>query len=251
MTDPSRWKNCYADVVASRYGQIAQAFLKDVVEPSFQALDAQINEWSRSDDSGAPFARADVEELLHAATMAFCLSIQSTWERQIRTYLRGCAEQLKPNSALGKKAMKEPWDGLDSLFVDLRGISLRKFEAYQDLDLLQLLGNACCHGDGHAARTLWHRCPDLWQHRVAPSPFGDDTEVAEEPKSIEAVVIPRDLVRRFVNAITSFWDEAEYIYLESIERKHKSVEAKLVTMRRERAVREAQTDRCPHSNTRP
>ena len=249
MTEPFRWKNCHADVVSSGYGRMAQAFLKNVVEPSLEALDAEIDEWSRSDDPAALFAQADTEELLRATTMAFCLSIQSMWERQIRTYLRKCAEELRPDSTFAKKAMNERWEKIDKLFLDLRGISLTAFEAHGDLDLLHLLGNACRHGDGPSARALWNRRPDLWPHRFTPSPtFEVVRQAANEPQSIEAVVIPRDLVRSFANAIASFWDEAEYIYLESIERKHETVEAKLVKMRRDRAIRrEALQDNGPPS----
>jgi hypothetical protein len=239
MTIPFQWKNCYADVASSGYGQIARAFLKEVVEPSLSALQAQLESWSRSDDPGAPFAQSDTEVLLHATTLAFCLAIQSMWERQVRTYLRGCAEELRPGSALAKRVMTERWEGIDRLFYDLRGISLTKFEAYGDLDLLQLLGNACRHGDGPSARKLWDQHPDLWpQRKPSPSLFDDDTPAMPGPQSIDAIVLSQDLIRRFADAIASFWDDAEYIYLESIEQKHASVEAKLVTMRLARATRD-------------
>lgn len=236
MTEIFRWKNCRADVATYRHGRMAHEFLNDVVEPSLEALNAKIDELSRSDDPAADFISADTEELLHATTMAFCLSVQSMWERQIRTYLHDCAKELRPDSPLAKKAMNERWDKIDKLFFQLRGIELSAFDQYAELDLLHLLGNACRHGDGPSAKELWARRPDLWPQRMrSPHPFEDTAPATREPPSIERIIIPLDLIRTFVEAIAAFWDETEYIYLESIERKHESVEAKLVKMRQERA----------------
>ena len=46
------------------------------------------------------FAQADMEDVLKETKMAFSLSIQSIWERQLRGYLRGCAEELRPGDGL-------------------------------------------------------------------------------------------------------------------------------------------------------
>jgi hypothetical protein len=43
-----------------------------------------------------------------------------------------------------------------------------------------------------------------------------------------------DRLRSFVDSIAAFWLDAEYIYNESIERKHSSLEARLVRERAER-----------------
>lgn len=240
MTEPFRWKNCYADVGSSRHGQIARAFLNEVVEPSLDTLDAQIEKWSKSDDPAALFYRSDTEDLSNATMMAFCLAIQSMWERQLRGYLAGCARELRPDGGLAKKAMNARWGDIDALFLELRGISLGQFDAYADLDLLQLLGNACRHGDGASARALWERRPDLWPHRYEfPFPLESVTPLIQEPRSIDDIAIPRSLVRHFVDAIASFWDEAEYIYNESIEPKHEYLEKELVEQRRRRAARRA------------
>lgn len=99
MTEPFRWKNCHADVATSKHGQIAQAFLREVVEPALTTLDRQLAEFQSSDDPGDVFAQEDVEELQRATIMAFCLSLQSLWERQIRAYLLGCAKELRPDEA--------------------------------------------------------------------------------------------------------------------------------------------------------
>jgi len=239
MTESFRWTNCYADVVSSKYGPMTHAFLLDVVEPALVALDSQISGLEKSGEPGAPFMQADTEELLRATTMAFCLSIQSLWERQIRAYLQGCAKELRSDGALARRAVHGRWEEIDSVFNELRGISLTEFEEYPQLDLLHLLGNACRHGDGPSVGMLWKTHPELWPCRqVMHLPFSvDATSLTPRLPSIDGVVIPRDLLRSFVRAIASFWEETEYIYLESIERKHASLEAKLIETRRERADR--------------
>jgi hypothetical protein len=49
--------------------------------------------------------------------------------------------------------------------------------------------------------------------------------------------IPIHRLRAFVAAIAAFWTDAEYIYNESIERKHSSLEARLARERVERTWR--------------
>jgi hypothetical protein len=46
--------------------------------------------------------------------------------------------------------------------------------------------------------------------------------------------IPVTALSEFVAAIAAFWRDVEYIYNESIERKHESLEAHLVKQRAER-----------------
>ena len=236
MTEPIRWKNCNADAATWRYGRIAQEFFNDVVEPALDTMDAHINKWTESDDPVASFHLSDLRELRRATTMAFCLSIQSIWERQIRAYLSGCAHELREDNTLTKKALKERWDNIGNLLYDLRGIHLRSFYKYRELDLLHLLSNVCRHGDGPSAKRLWCEYPEFWpdQHTQSRSSWtANSTRI--EPPSTETIDISRCQLRSFIGAITSFWEEMEYIYLENIQHKHESLEKKLVALRKDRA----------------
>ncbi len=59
---------------------------------------------------------------------------------------------------------------------------------------------------------LWERHPDLWRLRCkVPKRADAATLQAKNVPSIERIVMSRQLVRRFVDAIGSFWDETEYI----------------------------------------
>ena len=250
MTEPFRWKNCAADTATWRHGRLAREFLHDVVQPSLNALDARINKWSASDDPAGAFVLNDVKELRRATTMAFCLSIQSMWERQIRTYLRGCAIAFSNDKATTEKALVAPWEDLDDLFLELRGIRMSSFEEYRQLDLLHLLANVCRHGDGPSSRRLWHRCPEFWPDRIHhPRPSRTTVATAKAAPSTANMHLPGDRLHTFVSAIASFWDEIEYIYLESLERKHESVERKLAKLRRERAKKRNGPMACPSAGT--
>jgi hypothetical protein len=57
------------------------------------------------------------------------------------------------------------------------------------------------------------------------------------PPLVALMDVPVDRLRAFVTAIAAFWDDAEYIYNESIQRKHPSLEAKLARERTERSWR--------------
>jgi hypothetical protein len=232
---PFRWKNCYADVAAWKHGVTVQSFFDDVIAPTIHALEKKIAALGRSENSGDAFAQADMQDVLQETKMAFSLSVQSIWERQLRGYLRGCAEELRPEEGLAAQAAKGNWEKLCSLFLELRGIRLEAFPSFAQLETLHLLGNACRHGDGPSAVELAKRCPELWRVYL-PMPF-DDHPLHSDPPPVAAMDVPADRLRAFVVAIATFWDDAEYIYNESIEQKQPSLEAKLKRERAERSWR--------------
>ncbi|MDB5604326.1 MAG: hypothetical protein JWP25_1226 [Bradyrhizobium sp.] len=159
---PFRWKNCFADVQACKHDITIRSYLDDVIVPALKTLDRRIDELGRSNSPGHEFAQADMEDVLRETKMAFSLSIQSIWERQLRAYLRGCANELRPHTPAVSKVEKADWRDLRKLFDDLRGIAIESFPSFDALDILHHLGNACRHGDGRSTVELSQRCPDLW-----------------------------------------------------------------------------------------
>jgi len=234
-----------ADVYSYRYGAIAKDFLTLVVNPSLDALDNEIQKWEGSEDPVSHFMIADLTELIGKTRMAFCLSIQSLWERQIRTYLFGCHQELKIDlSSVSKKKGPDVvhsvlWgDELNAVFECLRGIALRSFESYPTLNMLQLVGNVCRHGDGPSGRQLWKDHPELWPTYGPDERFNTPSKPLQPPP-VDMMTISRDLLTSFVEAIDLFWNDTEYIYNESIERKAASLEARLVIERKKRELRSA------------
>lgn len=237
---PFRWRNCMADVHAYRHDYTVQAYVDDVVAPAVATLEAKIEELGRSDWGPAPFAQADLKNMLRETMLAFGLSIQSIWERQIRTYLIGCASELRPGEPVAAKLEKADWPELCKWFRKLRGINLEAFPSFPMLDTLQLLGNACRHGDGKSSIELALRHPELWPV-IPPLPKGFGVS-PPLPPSVSRMEVSVDWLRDFAKAIAAFWRDAEYIYNESIERKDPHLEARLVRDRGERTWLPQATD---------
>lgn len=238
MINAVRWKNSYADVLTSKHGYMVQQYLVEVVEPALAALDEQIKKWADSKEDCSPFALGDARELRRATIEAFCLSIQSLWERQLRDYLC-CSAKYLNNEMDQKKIQKAKWSDLKAVFLALRGVSLEAFDSYEMLDLLQILANACRHGDGKSSDDLFKRCPELWSEPTCfPLPPGltEPNQPAVSP-SFSRSTVPKELLRRFITAIAWFWDDTEYIYLQSLENRHPSADARIVAMREERERR--------------
>ncbi len=144
---------------------------------------------------------------------------------------------LTADPAQASRVLTARWEDLDGIFKAFRGIALKDFLEYADLDLLHLVGNVCRHGDGTSLQKLAKSHPELWPPPISPPVIIDDFPIPPAPPTIDNLSIPRALLSRFVSAIASFWDETEYIYNESIECKHPNLEKKLVQQRRERAAR--------------
>jgi len=241
MTEPFRWKNCHADVLSSRYGEMARSYVRDIVEPSIAAMTQRIeklNTLSQGDDVGAAFAVGPAEELLRATLMGYCLSLQALWEKQIRGYLESCARELKAGQGAVHKSRTGTWDDLNRLFEQVRGVPLSAFDEFTSLNLLQLLGSACRHGSGSSLERLTVQYPELWPPDDSVALIPPPPRAPQEPqRTAENLAISADRLRSLAAAIDSFWRETEYIYNESIARKHPSLEAALVTQRKQRAGR--------------
>lgn len=230
---PFRWQNCYADVAAAKHDLTIQSFLDDVILPAIRRVEARIAELGCSDEPAACFEQSDMEDVLAETKLAFCLAIQSVWERQLRAYLHGCAEALRPGEGIGSKVEKATWPGLCALFRELRGIRLEAFPSFGELDTLHHLGNACRHGDGASAAELTKRCPDWWPvYTPLPPEFGPSPPPRQ---TVAAMSVPVERIETFVSAIVGFWEDAAYIYHESIVDKHESLERRLARERLERA----------------
>ncbi len=197
--------------------------------PALGTLQLKIDEVRKSQPLAWPFIVSDLEETILEAKLAFALSIQAIWERQLRTYLSGCAQELMPEKV--EKVASADWRKLQKLFLAIRQIRISEFPSFGTLDTLQQLGNACRHGDGPSADELCRRCPDLWDFSADVMPTG---EVGQSFSSVANMNIPIAKLREFVCAIESFWRDVEYIYNESISTKHSSLEAQLLRQRSER-----------------
>lgn len=238
---PFRWKNCHADVASSGYGRMALSYVRDVIEPALRALDNEIAALNaRPDDPAAVFGIGPVEELRRATLMGFCLSIQAMWENQIRGYLRGCAQELKVGPSAREIATAN-WSDLDVIFRSVRGVPLSAFNEYGNLTLLHLLGNVCRHGSGPSLIRLASTHTELWPEEqedlgleLLPALPGPPLE---PKRTAENLLISLDLIKTLAAAVDSFWRETEYIYDESIDRKHWSLEKALIEERRKRAGR--------------
>lgn len=233
--DAATWTNCHADIASSGHGRIIESFMEGVVTPSLVTLENEVQKWQSSDEGAAPFIAADAEYLLKATIESYCLSIQSFWERQIRGYLVGCARELRKDEKLASKIMQAKWEDLRETFQELRGLDLRQFDSYSVLDLLHLTGNACRHGEGKSAQLLFERCPDWWPY-WAKLP-GDADSVPSGAPAFSSIEIPATVLSQFAEAIVWFWDDAEYIYLNSLKSKHPSALRTMETLRARRRQR--------------
>lgn len=234
------WDNLQSDIYLGLHANSMRLYLDGVVTPALDAIDIRHDELSRSDEPGAVFELGDVDALRQSTIETFALSIQSQWERQLRDFLKGCARELKRSDAYVASLSTDNWTKLLERFQDLRGLPLQTFDSFPDLDLLQLLGNACRHGDGNSARKLYERWPELWPNWPPATPVS----CSESPLnclpthvSFSQVSLSRLLLVRLAEAVIWFWEDHNYIYTNSIKRKHNSVEGALAKMRDQRALR--------------
>lgn len=233
-----RWTNNYLTFTGGVVHALrVRAYYKEVIQPALITLDAQISTWQNSNDDGAPFAADDARQLRRATIEAFCLALQSIWERQLRGYLQTC-DPLGQSEVDWQRAL---WNDLQDAFFRLRGIRMEAFDSFQVLDLLQLVGNACRHGDGRSARALFERSPEfwpIWEKLVEASwAMSNGQEPLLGPAPFSMVEFPAMFLQQATDAIAWFWEDVEYIYLASIARPTPEVPRLMEEMREERRKR--------------
>ena len=211
-----KWRNCHGDVICNRFDAVIIAYWERVALPSIVNAEAEVAFWASRSDGGAIFAHADVVDQQLVTASAMCLSLQSIWERQLRAYLLSCAGWA--NAKLTYQLQHDPWEKLQSSFTQLRGVPMAGFLSYPALDLLARLGNVCRHGSGKAANALWTLHPEFW-------PNSQWSAGSASAPPVEHMHIGKDVLASFVRAIADFWQTIEHLYLESIEKKHISVES--------------------------
>jgi hypothetical protein len=224
MTSPYKWKHGLADAYTYRNGAIAEEFLNLVVRPSVAALERKHLELASSDDLAiAGFMAHDHRDLINKTNMAFCLSIQSLWEQQLRRYLGNCVSTLGIEGVTARELEHVTWgDRINKLFEYVRGADLTLFDSYATLNKLQLLGNACRHGDGKSSRELFHLHPEL---------------CPEQYPSVQYIQWRVELLAAFVDAIVLFWMDMEILGLESFAREDVRVVARIAQLRNDRKSR--------------
>lgn len=235
MTAPYTWKHGWADAYASNNGSDVGEYLTWVIKPSLSALEKYRQELARAaeDDVVFHFSLSDHERLIKRTYMTFALAIQSLWEQQLRSYMTTCASGCTIEGVTRKKLEKSTWgDELNGVFFKVRGIELDSFDSYAVLTQLQMLGNACRHGEGDSARSL-HRChPELWP---APLMFPwYEGEKTQPPPPVQQLQITLELLTRCVSAIVLFWLDMERYGVESLVARQPTLHARIAELLEQR-----------------
>lgn len=236
--DTFTWKNLGSDAHLALHAQAMSMYLNQVILPALDALDAQLKDLSQRDDVVVEFILADLNALQSSTVQAFALTIQAQWERQIRAFIKDCASSLGRLDKEVQQVERLNWSKLVAYFESLRGIPMLAFDSFRALDQLQLLGNACRHGDGSSARELYKQRPDLWPELPTEIQVdGGGIFPLPETPSFSLIDLRRSHLVEFTMAVIWFWEDHEYIYINSIERKHPSALKALADMRKARAGR--------------
>lgn len=239
------WNNLQADIFLGQHAHAMRLYLENVVTPALNAIEARLDEMSRSNEPADVFGLDGMKALQRSTIEAFALSLQSLWERQLREFLKGCARELKRSAKQVEELERVKWETLLKQFQELRGLPLDSFESFRELELLHLLGNACRHGDGGSARILSQRWPELWPNLPwsnaplvpCPAPLGPDGASRIISRPFSEVSLSRSLLEQLTYAVIWFWEDHNYIYTNSISAKNSGINNALAKMREERARR--------------
>ena len=214
MSVPYKWKHSVADAIANRNGTAVEEYLTWVVMPSLAAMEQRRRELVTSDDPNSVFSRHDHVQLIERAYKTFCLAIHSMYEQQLRAYLATSLGAATIGGVTLKKIEKGTWgDELNKLFIKVRGVALDSFDSYPVLTELQMLANACRHGEGDSARKLHSAHPELWP---SIKQFCWEDVLSAMPPSFLCVKINLGHLSRYVATISLFWLDMEARAMDSI-----------------------------------
>lgn len=224
------------------------SLLRDsVIRPSLKALDVEIDVLRKSDEPAADFYAEDLADLFQTTVEGYLLTVQSMWERGLRSMLMLREKSLSKGADLAALE-RASWVGkspnLHDHFDRLMGIPLQSFDSYADLDLLQSFGNAIRHGDGNAARRVHQLCPSLWWNWMAPGetleagPFRITmpTDGPNHP-SFSSITLPEAVLEQMIQSVLWFWEDIENMRRNAFKRKHYTVVQTLAAWNEQRSLR--------------
>jgi len=224
-----------------------QLFRDSVVRPSLQEIDREIEENARSDDPASVFYESDLADLFQATVESYLLSVQSMWERGLRKLLvsrERCLFGREEVNVLRRAIWSREARSLQFHFERLLGFPMAALDSYEDLDLLQNLGNAIRHGDGPSAERVHKLAPSLWWNWIAPGETlqaGPLTITAPDdaPKhpSFDIVSLGESVLEQMMQSVCDFWQDLEYVRCNSFRNKHESTVRQMIAWAEERRCR--------------
>ncbi|WP_314440886.1 hypothetical protein [Massilia timonae] len=229
------------------HARALQLFRDSVVRPSLHELDREIEENARSDDPASVFYESDLADLFQTSIESYLLAVQSMWERGLRKLLISREKSLLGKdgvSALQRATWSSGTRSLQFHFERLIGFPMTVFGAYEDLDLLQNLGNAIRHGDGPSAERVHKLAPSLWWNWIAPNetlqagPFTvEASDSAPKHPSFDAISLGKSVLEQMMQAVCEFWQDLEYMRCNSFRNKHESTLRQMSAWAEERRCR--------------
>lgn len=170
--------------------------------------------------------------LFQASIESYLISVQSMWERGLCKLLISREKSLlgkDGGSALQRATWSSGTKSLQFHFERLIGFPITAVGTYEDLDLLQNLGNAIRHGDGPSAERVHKLAPSLWWNWIAPNetlqagPFTVEASdsVSKHP-SFDIISLGKSVLEQMMQAVCEFWQDLEYMRCNSFRNKHES-----------------------------
>lgn len=199
-------------------------FRRHVINSSIRALEDKLNELNTSDDPSSIFLVPHIEELKRRTIEGYILTLQSMWERGLRGMLTSCESKVHKGHALDS-IKNATWNGksenIQEHFFRLLGMSIQHFSTFDDLNYLQLLGNAIRHGDGNSAQKIYQLSPSLWTGMIKHS----------NTPSFDHIDIPFKVLDQMMQSVLWFWEDIENIRCNSFKSKADVVLQRLSTWR--------------------
>jgi hypothetical protein len=224
-------------------------FQHEVVFASVDALDRKIDSLRASkEEVERTFAANHYGDLRQSTIEAFLLSTQSMHERALRGLMVGMAGRKNCPGDRIQQIQRCSLDGkgpnLLRFFQELFDAPMEWFGIQADLQFLHLLGNALRHGNGDSAIKIHQRAPSLWITWLAPGTtiggFYTVPPDATRHPAFDTITLPRVLLEQMMMAVTSFWEDIEFVRCNSFSKKSEGVEKHMNELRSKRARRSHQ-----------
>ena len=213
-----RWPSHAADSRIWGHSQAARLYVEEVAHRALSEVDARIESLGRLGGLHL-FLQDDFKSVRQATVQAFVLGIHSMWERQFRDLVIGCAGE-QASAAKARNLQRADWKTLLKAFERCKGVGLEVFDSFSALDRLQVLANACRHGEGPASRDLFCMRPQYWPnwplHDIEAMIAGREPRHGPHLRPpFSAAVIPDCVLAVAACAIKWFWEDFNWVCLSS------------------------------------
>lgn len=206
------WRTVMGDMYASIYADTVETIFRVAIEPSCQAIAAELAACESARDKDKLDRRDALRQVQLDLHRSYALMLGGLWERNFQRHLLDSIHLVDEADRESLRADIKSNNRIKHLgaFATIRGFPFADFSMAADLNLLHLISSAARHGDGRSADKIHQECSRFFISELEPANWLTYfTHSSDGESSAQKLEINFENLTHFKNSVVNFWREID------------------------------------------